>query len=555
MLNNIENRKFTMSQKTTKVSQQEQMVKGTAWLTAGNFISRLLGAIYIIPWYAWMGKHAAEANALFGMGYEIYALFLLISTVGIPVAVAKQVSKYNTLGKEEVSIYLVRKILQFMLILGGIFALIMYIGSPLFASLSKGGQELVPILRSLTLAVLVFPSMSVLRGFFQGFNNLKPYAISQVAEQIIRVIWMLLTAFYIMRLGSGDYIAAVTQSTFAAFVGMFASIAVLLYFLWRYNMLSALIGKTPEHIKLDTKEILIETVKEAIPFIITGAAIQIFKLIDQFSFGNTMALFTNYSSEELRVMFAYFSSNPGKVTMILIAVATAIAGVGIPLLTENFVKNDKKAAARLVVNNLQMLLMFLLPAVAGSVILAKPLYTVFYGLPQEQALGLFVISLIQTIILSIYTVLAPMLQALFENRKAIIYFLYGLVAKVILQVPSIFLFHAYGPLFSTTVALCIPVILMYLKIHEITGFKRQAIRRTSALVLILTLLMSFIISMIIWLMNLVIVLDSRLVSLVYIIVIGAIGLGVYVFMALATHLLDKMIGSRAQDLRRKLHLN
>ncbi|MBW1571118.1 polysaccharide biosynthesis protein, partial [Streptococcus sp. SPC0] len=64
-----------MSQKTTKVSQQEQMVKGTAWLTAGNFISRLLGAIYIIPWYAWMGKHAAEANALFGMGYEIYALF------------------------------------------------------------------------------------------------------------------------------------------------------------------------------------------------------------------------------------------------------------------------------------------------------------------------------------------------------------------------------------------------------------------------------------------------------------------------------------------------
>ncbi|HEO5730362.1 TPA: polysaccharide biosynthesis protein [Streptococcus agalactiae] len=544
-----------MSQKTTKVSQQEQMVKGTAWLTAGNFISRLLGAIYIIPWYAWMGKHAAEANALFGMGYEIYALFLLISTVGIPVAVAKQVSKYNTLGKEEMSIYLVRKILQFMLILGGVFALIMYIGSPLFASLSKGGQELVPILRSLTLAVLVFPSMSVLRGFFQGFNNLKPYAISQVAEQIIRVIWMLLTAFYIMRLGSGDYIAAVTQSTFAAFVGMFASIAVLLYFLWRYNMLSALIGKTPEHIKLDTKEILIETVKEAIPFIITGAAIQIFKLIDQFSFGNTMALFTNYSSEELRVMFAYFSSNPGKVTMILIAVATAIAGVGIPLLTENFVKNDKKAAARLVVNNLQMLLMFLLPAVAGSVILAKHLYTVFYGLPQGQALGLFVISLIQTIILSIYTVLAPMLQALFENRKAIIYFLYGLAAKVILQVPSIFLFHAYGPLFSTTVALCIPVILMYLKIHEITGFKRQAIRRTSALVLILTLLMSFIISMIIWLMNLVIVPDSRLVSLVYIIVIGAIGLGVYGFMALATHLLDKMIGSRAQDLRRKLHLN
>ena len=68
-------------------------------MTASNIISRLLGALYIIPWYAWMGKQGDQANALFGQGYNIYALFLLISTAGIPVAIAKQVSKYNTLGK------------------------------------------------------------------------------------------------------------------------------------------------------------------------------------------------------------------------------------------------------------------------------------------------------------------------------------------------------------------------------------------------------------------------------------------------------------------------
>ena len=66
--------------------QQAQMLRGTAWLTASNFISRLLGAIYIIPWYIWMGTYAAKANGLFTMGYNIYAWFLLISTAGIPVA-------------------------------------------------------------------------------------------------------------------------------------------------------------------------------------------------------------------------------------------------------------------------------------------------------------------------------------------------------------------------------------------------------------------------------------------------------------------------------------
>ena len=78
-------------------------------MTASNIISRLLGALYIIPWYAWMGKQGDQANALFGQGYNIYALFLLISTAGIPVAVAKQVAKYNTMREEEHSFALLEK--------------------------------------------------------------------------------------------------------------------------------------------------------------------------------------------------------------------------------------------------------------------------------------------------------------------------------------------------------------------------------------------------------------------------------------------------------------
>ena len=56
--------------------------------------------------------------------------------------------------------------------------------------------------------------------------------------------------------------------------------------------------------------------------------------------------------------------------MILIAVAISIAGVGIPLLTENMVKKDLRGAAKLIINNLQLLLLFIVPAIVGSVILA-----------------------------------------------------------------------------------------------------------------------------------------------------------------------------------------
>ncbi|QRR96756.1 polysaccharide biosynthesis protein [Streptococcus anginosus] len=542
-----------MDQQTT--NQQKQMLLGTAWLTASNFISRFLGAIYIIPWYIWMGKHGAEANGLFTMGYNIYAWFLLISTAGVPVAVAKQVAKYNTIDQKDHSFTLIREFLKFMLLLGVVFAVIMYLLSPFFARVSGVGKELIPVMQSLSWAVLVFPAMSVIRGFFQGFNNLKPYAMSQIAEQVIRVIWMLLATFFIMKLGSKDYVAAVTQSTFAAFVGMFASMAVLVYFLWKTNLLTSILHKPANSAEINSRALLVDTIREAIPFIITGSAIQLFQIIDQMTFINTMKWFTNYSNSQLVVMFSYFSANPNKITMILIAVATSIGGVGIPLLTENYVKGDLKAAARLVQDNLSMLLLFLLPATIGSVLVARPLYTIFYGRPDSLALGLFIFAMLQTIILGVYTVLSPMIQALFQNRKAIIYFGYGVLVKLILQIPFIYLFRAYGPLLATTIGLIVPIILMYQHIRQVTGLNQTILFKRSLLIGILTAVMALLIAIVEVVLGFVFHPSGRISSMLYLVIIGGLGIAIYGAMALRVRLLDRFIGEKAQTLRQKFHIH
>ena len=311
----------------------------------------------------------------------------------------------------------------------------MYVFAPWLADLSGVGKDLIPIMQSLAWAVLIFPSMSVIRGFFQGMNNLKPYAMSQIAEQVIRVIWMLLATFMIMKMGSGDYLEAVTQSTFAAFVGMVASFAVLIYFLAKEGLLKRVLEKGD---KINSKRLLVDTIKEAIPFILTGSAIQLFQILDQMTFINSMSWFTNHSNEDLVVMFSYFSANPNKITMILISVGVSIGSVGLPLLTENYVKGDLKAASRLVQDSITMLFLFLLPATVGVVMVGEPLYTVFYGKPDSLAMGLFIFAVLQSTILGLYMVLSPMLQAMFRNRKAVLYFIYGSVAKLVLQyLPSL----------------------------------------------------------------------------------------------------------------------
>ena len=542
-----------MSNETS--NQQAQMLRGTVWLTASNFISRLLGAAYIIPWYIWMGKHGAEANGLFTMGYNIYAWFLLISTAGVPVAVAKQVAKYNTKGQEEHSFAMIRGFLKFMSLLGLVFAIIMYVLSPVFANLSGGGKDLIPVMQSLSWAVLIFPSMSVIRGFFQGHNNLKPYAISQIAEQVIRVIWMLLTAYFIMKVGSGDYVEAVTQSTFAAFIGMGASLLVLVYYLWKTGLLQHIIHRPESDNEIDTKALLWDTIREAIPFIVTGSAIQLFQIIDQMTYSNVMSWFTNFTRSELLVQFSYFSANPNKITMILIAVATSIGGVGIPLLTENYVKGDFRAAGKLVQDNLTMLVAFLLPATIGAVAIAEPLYTVFYGKPDSLALGLFILAMLQTVILGLYTVLSPMIQALFQNRKAILYFAYGVLVKLVLQVPFIYLFKAYGPLLSTTIGLMIPIVLMYKEIHQVTHFNRKTVFKRSLLTAILTLIMLLVVLVAGFILGLVIKPNGRVTSMIYVALIGGVGIVVYGGLGLRLRFLDRFIGSKAASLRNKFHIS
>ena len=542
-----------MSNETS--NQQAQMLRGTVWLTASNFISRLLGAAYIIPWYIWMGKHGAEANGLFTMGYNIYAWFLLISTAGVPVAVAKQVAKYNTKGQEEHSYAMIRGFLKFMSLLGLIFAIIMYLLSPVFAKLSGGGKDLIPVMQSLSWAVLIFPSMSVIRGFFQGHNNLKPYAISQIAEQVIRVIWMLLTAYFIMKVGSGDYVEAVTQSTFAAFIGMGASLLVLFYYLWKTGLLKHIIHRPESDNEIDTKALLWDTIREAIPFIVTGSAIQLFQIIDQMTYSNVMSWFTNYTRSELLVQFSYFSANPNKITMILIAVATSIGGVGIPLLTENYVKGDFRAAGKLVQDNLTMLVAFLLPATIGAVAIAEPLYTVFYGKPDSLALGLFILAMLQTVILGLYTVLSPMIQAPFQNRKAILYFGYGVLVKLILQVPFIYLFRAYGPLLSTTIGLMIPIVLMYKEIHRVTHFNRKIVFKRSLLTAILTLIMLLVVLLSVLIFSFVLKPNGRVMSMIYVALIGGVGIIVYGGLGLRLRFLDRFIGNKAATLRNKFHIS
>ena len=552
-MNNIEEIEQVLED--TEVRQKNKMLEGAFWSTIADFISRLLGLIYLIPWYSWMGENGDSANALFSMGYTIYAIFLQISTAGINFGVAKEVAKYNALGDENQSYGLVRQMLVFMSGVGVIFAIIMYGISPAIATMSGSGDNLVPVLRSLAPAILIFPSMSVIRGFFQGNNNIKPNALSQLAEQLIRVIWMLVTAFMIMKMGSGNYVEVVTQGTFAAFVGMIASYAVLIYYLYQTGTLTKILSPAPGHLELSSRDLLVNTVIQSLPFVILGSAIQIFKLIDQFSFPNLMMKIGNFTSNEVLIFFSYFSANPDKITIIVIGIVISLSGIGVPLLTENYVKGDMKTASRLVVDNLLLGAAFIIPSVVGISILAQPLYTLFFKVPNRLALNLFVFAVVFSLIVSLFGMLTPTLQALRHSRFALKVFGVSLLIKILLQVPAIMLFESYGPLIASTIAYGIGAAVYLRKLQQITDFNVNTFLRRLSGILTITIVMAIVTTSVYLLMKIFIVPNTKMKSLVIILFAGGAGIVTYFYLIMKSKMIDILLGDKGVSLRKRFRIN
>lgn len=253
---------------------------------------------------------------------------------------------------------------------------------------------------------------------------------------------------------------------------------------------------------------------------------------------------------------SYFSANTDKLTMILIGEAMTLGAVALPLIASNFVKKNYKETAHLISYDFQLFVAFMLPAVLGMTILAAPIYTLFYGSVNSLQLALFIWAVLQSFLLALYTMVAPILQALHYSKVAMRYFIITLVIKLILQVPSIMIFHSYGPLVATTIAFGYGTWIIIRKIHEVTGFRVKSTLKGIIGISIITAIMAVVTLVLYGLISLILMPLSpgHFKALLVIAVAGGGGFFTYIYIAAKAGLLEKLMGSRGTRLRQKLHI-
>ncbi|WP_373750046.1 oligosaccharide flippase family protein, partial [Jeotgalibaca porci] len=440
--------------KSVPVEKEDKMIQGTFWMTFGSIFSRLLGALYIIPWNAMMGASAEMGNALFAVGYTPYQLFLSIGIAGFPSAMSKQIAQYNAKGEYYQGQELFKKSSLFMVATGILSAGLMYVLAPAIGANSPGisVEANTLVIRSLAPALLIVPIMSLIRGYFQGYQNMVPSAITQVVEQVIRVVYILLATFVVMNIFQGQFPTAVAHSTFAAFVGAVASLIMLMWYYQKHmRKYGAVIERSSTGQKLNTTQAIKEMIKESIPFIIIGSGITFAKLIDQFTFKPIMQRTTEFDAKTISTLYGLFSFNADKLIMIIISLAVGMAATSIPLLVENYIKGNVKQLGNQIRQIFELFAFAMFPAAFGMMIVAAPIYNVFYPITELSPVGvrLLAISSVMSVILGAFTIVSSILQSFGKHLEAILYLIIGLVAKLVLQYPFIMLFGTAGALYAT----------------------------------------------------------------------------------------------------------
>lgn len=539
------------------LSAQDQMVQGSAWMTAGSILSRILGAIYIIPWSIWFGSFFLQGNALYGKGYNIYSFFLIVAIAGIPSAIAKQVAHYNAMNEYGVGFRIFKHGFVLAALTGMVCAGVLYFGAAWF---SGGDVKVIPVLHSLAWAVLVIPTMSLSRGFFQGYQQMAPSAISQLVEQLARVVYMLASAFIIMRVLQGSWITAVSQSTFAAFIGAVAGLLTLgWYYVKNRHTFDTLKENSDNQIVVPSKQLYHEILQQALPFIVLGAGITIFQLIDQYTFFDIMRGIGVVSQKTLDDMFALFAVNANKLIMITVSLSSALAITAVPLLSEAFTKGDTNDVSKQITNAVLLFEFVMLPSALGMAAIAHPLNIVFYGTAhQELAASVLAFSSYASIVLGLFTVTSAIMQGISQNKRAVRYFLIGTLVKLIFQWPCVHYLGIFGPLVSTAIGFIVANTLILRWLNQAFGVDYRSIAKKTNGILLFTLLMFAVVFILVkitsWTLGNFMVVDSRWGGML--VLIPSVGIGglFYVYLVLKTRLADTVLGSRTARLRQMLHI-
>ena len=364
--------------------KKNSFVEGTIIATLAIVFTKILGMLYVIPFYAIIGD---QGSSLYSYAYNIYLIFLNISSAGIPVAMSKIVSEYESKGMQEAKVRSFKLGILIVSIISIICFLVLMFFSENIAKLivgdMTGGNSLADItlvIFVVSFAVLIIPFLSVAKGYLQGHKFIKPTSISQMLEQIIRILVILFGSYFVIKILNKSISIGVAVAVSGAFVG---GLVAILYLLKKIinNKKELSLGIKLKKDNISNKEILKKICLYAIPFIIINLTVNIYNTVDMSLIIRTLSSI-GFSGASAEYIAGVITTWGYKLNMIVTAVATGLTVSLIPNMVSAFTLKQYERVNNIFNKALQIILFVSIPAAFGLSFLSVPVWNVFYGINE-----------------------------------------------------------------------------------------------------------------------------------------------------------------------------
>ena len=407
------------------------MIKGALILSVGGVLTKLLGAIYRIPLTNLLG---AKGIGLYQMVFPLYSVLLTFSSTGVPAGISKLIAEGKD-GKE-----VLKTSLKFFTTVGLILTLVMAVFANKLALL-QGDKNAGVCYSLLAPSVFIVSAISCFRGYYQGFSNMKPTAISQILEQTVKLSVGLLLCFLI----KGD---AVVMASLAVLAVTISEGVTLIYFIVKSRAATSLLN-----VKVTDYSFVYKTV---IPMIAVTLIIPLIRTLDSFLIINILKGYLSNATE----LYGLLTGAVESLISMPVAVCYALSITSIPVISrlkksgENF---DKKTVLTLGLT-LTLSVIFAVLVYLFSGFAVRVLYGGLSSENKSLLVKMLKTSSITVVSLSFYQSSVAIANALGKFKVSLKSGIVGGVIKIIitvilLQNPKINIFGAiYGDIFCYLVA-------------------------------------------------------------------------------------------------------
>ena len=538
-----------------KTMIRNSFVAGAFITTFGIVLSKILGIIYVIPFHAIIGD---VGGALYGYAYTIYSLFMSLASAGIPLAMSKIVSEYQTLGYHSAKkrAFMLGK--RIALVLGIFCFLILMVFAPLLAKSILGDltggntiEDVTFVIRVISTAILIVPVLSIYRGYFEGHRFMSPPSISQVIEQIVRVLIIIFGSFLAIKVFKINLTSAVgialAGATFGAFVSYFYLVDKKKKNRKKFD---EKIRNVNEPI-ITNKMIIKKLLTYALPFILIDIFKSLYNYVDMVTVVKGLVDIAKFSVVDAETIMSMLSTWGSKFNMIILSVSTGVIVSLIPNLTSSFVKKDMNDVNKKINQALSILLFLMLPMTIGLSFLAEPVWILFYG---DSIYGPSVLSyfIFVGLAMGLFTAAITIIQVLKDYKTVFVGLIIGVMIKIILNNSLMGTFYNlglpayYGVITSSLVAYTVSFIVCLIVLHGKYKVNYENTIKNFMDILCGCMLMVVVLFLVKFLVPL--VGSSRISNLFIILLYAVIGIIVYMIFMIKMGTINNVFGDKLNKL-------